>query len=59
MQEDYEDLVQFFGVVIDATFPYKIGDNKYQCNLKVIDPTLNVTDGTGEFAIVIIQGRRF
>jgi len=29
------------------------------CNLKVIDPSLNVKDKDGEFATVLIVGRRF
>jgi Telomeric single stranded DNA binding POT1/CDC13 len=59
MEEDNEDWVQFYGVIIDATFPYKVSENKYMCNLKVIDPSLNCKDSEGEFSIVLIQGRRF
>jgi hypothetical protein len=32
--------VNFYGVITDATFPYKKNE-LYICSLKVIDPTLN------------------
>jgi len=61
METENEDLVQFYAVIIDATFPYKVDDNKYMCNLKVIDPSKYTADGNDEedFATVLIQGRRF
>lgn len=59
MEVENDDWVQFYGVIIDATFPYKVDENKYMCNLKVIDPSLNVKDKDGEFATVLIVGRRF
>lgn len=59
MEEENEDWVQFYGVIIDATFPYKVSENRYLCNLKVIDPSLNIKDSEGEFATVLIEGRRF
>ncbi len=61
METENEDLVQFYAVVIDASFPYKVDENKYMCNLKVIDSTLNTADGkdSDQFATVLIQGRRF
>lgn len=29
----------FYGVIVDATFPYKVSKDRYICSLKVIDPT--------------------
>lgn len=61
METENEDLVSFYAVIIDATFPYKVDDNKYLCHLKVIDPTKFTADGKDdeEFATILIQGRRF
>jgi hypothetical protein len=61
MEVENDDWVQFYGVIIDATFPYKCDENKYICNLKVIDPSMHIKDGADNeaFATVIIQGRRF
>jgi hypothetical protein len=59
MDTENEDLVQFYATIIDSSFPYKIDDNKYMCNLKVIDPSVHTGDKEGEFAIVLIVGRRF
>ena len=30
-----------YGVIIDATFPYKVNKDKFICSLKVVDPSLN------------------
>jgi len=35
------DTCNFFAVIVDATFPYKVSQDRYICSLKVIDPTLN------------------
>jgi len=35
------DPVNFYGVITDATFPYKINSKRFICSIKVIDPTLN------------------
>lgn len=31
-----------FGVVLDATFPYKNTGDKYICSMKIVDPSLHV-----------------
>lgn len=61
MENEHEDLVQFYAVIIDATFPYKVDDNKYMCNLKVIDQSKFTAEGKDneDFATVLIQGRWF
>lgn len=48
----------FYGVIIDATFPYKVKQDRYICVLKVIDPTLNPKT-KGDFAQVVIYAKRF
>lgn len=52
------DPCNFYGVIIDATFPYKINSNRFICSLKVIDPTLNPKNKDG-WAQVIIYANRF
>ena len=37
-----------YGVVIDATFPYKVNSKLYVCSLKIVDPSLN-TSGKGRW----------
>jgi len=49
------DLNNFYGVIVDATFPYKVNANRFICSLKVIDPSLN----TNKFASVVIYANRF
>jgi hypothetical protein len=48
----------FYGVIIDATFPYKVKADRYICVLKVIDPTLNPKT-KGDYAQVVIYAKRF
>jgi hypothetical protein len=48
----------FYGVIIDATFPYKVKQDRYICVLKVIDPTLNPST-KGQYAQVVIYAKRF
>lgn len=48
----------FYGVIIDATFPYKVKQDRYICVLKVIDPTLNPKT-KGDWAQVVIYAKRF
>ena len=53
-----------YGVIIDATFPYKVKKDKYICSLKVVDPSLHIKSqkGTGDssdYATVVIQAYRF
>lgn len=49
-----------YGVIIDATFPYKTNVNKYVCSLKIVDPSLN-TGGSkgGDYASVVMYAKRF
>lgn len=35
------DPMHFYGVIIDATFPYKFSSERFICTLKVIDPSIN------------------
>ena len=59
MDAEHDEQVNFYGVIIDANFPFKQAENKYVCNLKVVDQSLNVHGNTDEFACVIMTGRRF
>jgi Telomeric single stranded DNA binding POT1/CDC13 len=53
-----------YGVVIDATFPYKTNQDRYICSLKIVDPSLYVKTqkGTGDasdFATLVLYAKRF
>jgi hypothetical protein len=51
-----------YGVVVDATFPYKINSERYVCSLKIIDPSLHSKGAKpteNDFATVVIYGKRF
>lgn len=50
--------MNFYGVITDATFPYKINSNRFICSIKVIDPTLNPKNKQ-DWAQVIIYATRF
>jgi hypothetical protein len=54
-------VVHFYGVIIDATFPFKKSSDMFECYLKVIDPTLKPSGGKGkqEWAQVALRARRF
>ena len=52
------DSCNFYGVIIDATFPYK-RDKFFICSLKVIDPTLNPKISAQNYATVVIYAYRF
>jgi len=52
------DPSHFYGVIVDATFPYKVQADRFICSLKVMDPTLN-SKSKGEFAQVVIYAKRF
>jgi len=52
------DSCNFYGVIIDATFPYK-RDKFFICSLKVIDPTLNPKTSNQNYATVVIYAYRF
>lgn len=53
------DLCNFYGVIVDATFPYKVRADRFICSLKVIDPTLNPKTKSHDFAQVVIYAKRF
>lgn len=59
VEEECPEAVNFYAVVIDACFPYKVDEKKYMCYLKVIDPSCNIKDTDDNFAIVSLQARRF
>jgi len=46
----------FFGVIIDATFPYKVNSERFICSLKVVDPSLFKS---GAYANVVIYANKF
>jgi hypothetical protein len=46
----------FYGVIIDATFPYKVNSDRFICSLKVVDPTLHKNDS---YATVVIYANKF
>ena len=52
------DPCNFYGVVIDASFPYK-REKFFVCSLKVIDPTLNPKISTQNYATVVLYAQRF
>jgi len=53
------DPCHFYGIIIDATFPYKVHADRFICTLKVIDPTLHPKTGKQECAQVVIYAKRF
>ena len=52
------DDANFYGVVIDSTFPYK-REKFYVCSMKVIDPTLNPKTSGQAYSTVVIYAQRF
>ena len=48
------DPVHFYGVITDATFPYKVHADRFICSLKVIDPTTK-----NNHCQVVIYAKRF
>lgn len=54
------DSHNIYGVVIDASFPHKVSEDRYVCSLKIIDPSLNSKSSqTSEYAQVVIYAKRF
>jgi hypothetical protein len=47
-----------YGVIIDATFPYKVNKGKFICSLKVVDPSLNGVK-TDDYATIVLYANRF
>lgn len=50
------DVQHFYGVIVDATFPYKVNQERFICSLKVVDPTLFKQ---GQYASVVIYANKF
>lgn len=48
------DPQHFYGVITDATFPYKVHADRFICSLKVIDPTCKK-----DHCQVVIYAKRF
>ena len=48
-----------FGVIIDATFPYKTNQERYICSLKIVDPSLYNKGKDNEFATLVLYAKRF
>jgi hypothetical protein len=56
------DAVHTYGVIIDATFPYKVTADKYITSLKIVDPSLHSKGGKPtdtDWAQVVIYASRF
>lgn len=56
-----KNVIIFYAVVIDATFPYKTNVSKYVCSLKIVDPILfgNGCAGSIDFATLILYAAKF
>ena len=48
-----------YGVIIDASFPYKTNSKMYVCSLKIVDPTLNGAGKNSDYATVTMYAQRF
>ena len=48
-----------YGVIIDASFPYKTNSKMYVCSLKIVDPTLNGSGKNSDYATVTMYAQRF
>lgn len=48
-----------YGVIIDASFPYKANKDKYVCSLKIVDPSLSAATKGDQYATVVIYANRF
>ena len=56
------DPVHVYGVIIDATFPYKVTNDKYITSLKIVDPSLHSKGGKptdNDWAQVVIYANKF
>ena len=58
------DLQNFYGVVIDSSFPYKCKTDRYCITMKVVDPSLHIKNqkGTGDasdYANVVLYAKTF
>ena len=48
-----------YGVIVDATFPYKVNKELYVCSLKIVDSSLNAGTKGSSHASVVIYAKRF
>lgn len=48
-----------YGVIIDATFPYKANQNRYVCSLKIVDQSLNTGSKSPDYASVVMYAKKF
>ena len=48
-----------YGVIIDASFPYKTNSKLYVCSLKIVDQTLNASGKNSDYATVTMYAQRF
>lgn len=56
------DFAHIYGVIIDATFPYKVADSRYIVSIKIIDPTLHSKGGKpsdNDYATVVLYADKF
>jgi len=56
------DAHNVYGVVVDASFPYKQSTDLYICSLKIVDPSLHskgAKPGDDDFATVVVYGKKF
>ena len=45
----------FYGIIYDATFPVQDDINSYTCNLKIIDPEVNLLSNPEDFNEQVIN----
>jgi hypothetical protein len=48
-----------YGVIIDATFPYKVSKDRFICSLKVVDNSLNGAGKSSDYASIVLYASRF
>ena len=48
-----------YGVIVDATFPYKVNKQLYVCSLKIVDASLNTASKGADWASVVMYAKRF
>ena len=48
-----------YGVIIDASFPYKHNEKLYVCSLKIVDPSLNTASKGADYATVVMYAQKF
>jgi hypothetical protein len=54
-----ESEAHVYGVIVDATFPYKVNKERFICSLKVVDPSLNGAGKSDDWATVVLYANRF